>query len=1670
MELFRLEQQAFLPSFSSLFNKGDKYNESFDPEKYRTDEDYKKRMDAYRDQLIKAGKEYGFDKMGQTITGTMSKDVEKSNKEQLGVLFKDIQDGVTRSQTGTWLNALNDYAKNQGKTLEGFLKENGYSSEDYTSLKDYIDNNGFFLEGITDPITNAVTNATDLFTAGMQTAAQEFRDTVLGKEPEGKQKEKKEKETQERDSKVRKEQEKEQKRKKEKEIQDRDSRVRKEQEKKDGGEGRKKAQQKQEQEKRDIQYNQKQKYKDPKISPAIKRPVNDTSNGTFSPRKRGEGTSTDLSSLKTSAKGSVKGFVKTIDFLGKLFSGSGQSNVTIPTETSTEPQFREKTSLVANIPVQYDKETAKESLETVNEETAESTDPVEISAKVDKVDSASVQEAIASTATSMSQGISAGVNVQPQIHPSDTTQHVTQTVDKTETEVPDATQIVHQEGQPDEQMTNPEEGTQEVAQEANPSPEVIAPPPATQVVNQTKGTTVETDKDSTDTSKIVKDTQAKVTITGDSSKAVTAAKAAESAIKSIPTSHHTSITASASGVNNAVESVKSQLSNLHDKTVYIHVKKVGDAGSIAGGAGAKGTAYNGGGHSFAKALSGSAFASGNVNGEDLPNTWKTSKAGTSLVGELGREIVVDTDNNRWYTVGDNGAEFTRIPKNAIIFNNGQTEELLSNGALNGIANASGTAHGGGSAGGKTLLKKSSGSGNSGSGKSSKKSKRKSSGGGGNDSGSGKKSSKKGKSDKGSSKLEKYLENIFDWAEYRLKNLSAMADKYSKLAESAQVWSKQIETATQTINGVNVNYTVGGASQLYDQALHTLNEQIAGTQKSIQGYQAFYNKVVKLSGLDSATIQKIQSLTSAGQFDVQVFKGSSDSGSGKKSKSSSKNNKKLTAIENVSKWYQKVLDTQNSIEDLILQRAELAQKKLDAVEDIYNAQASVYENTAKRDQARMEHILNANGISYGYFSSARSSVSSAMDTVNAARETYNQFSEEFNRQVAQGYLVEGTKSYNENLAKRLELETKIYEAINDAQEQVAETFENIAEHYEDLRERNEERLDVNEGNIDITKRNQRGYTSRPLRNLYGERNNLQYNNLQLAAEELYSQQANKQLLISSRPNDLTALRAADEAIEAAQNKWSQALVDYRQYLYDAKDENIDNIEDYFGALEDYFDSVQDAVDAGIDWKNTVGKVVTERDYRDSIDAVGKAVDNARQKYNAMFAELKDQIEKGYITVGSQKWYESLAKINSIQNDVLKAETTRKDLYNQISQIRLDNIQAAIDSFTNLNDTLSDFADLLNDMGNKRQVLGKVDEPYLRRQMNISEQTIYGYDRQRTELLKQMSEVEKYSERWNDLNDQLQDANSNIIQAAQNMEEFADAIREVRWDKFNKGIETIDYTKTELSDLIDILNEENFTNKNGTITLEGLSAIALYGKQIEQNVEEVQAYRTALEKLQKEYDNNVISQDEYTETSREYMDAIRDSTSAIQDMRDAMTDLYFDALEKENDLLQENISKREDALSKQRDYYSFQKTIKNDTKDIQYLQSQIAALNGVNSLSAQGKLSSLRSQLADATEQYNDDRQNHYFDLMSQGYTKMSDDANKALEDIEDAVKRSTEKQTQIIREMLNTAGNEYKNVYQRINQIINENGIVLSNNTQNTINKLRTLTGFELVFLQKAIRY
>lgn len=113
--------------------------------------------------------------------------------------------------------------------------------------------------------------------------------------------------------------------------------------------------------------------------------------------------------------------------------------------------------------------------------------------------------------------------------------------------------------------------------------------------------------------------------------------------------------------------------------------------------GIKGTLITGNvnGLSYSKS-GGSSKTKGTGHAAGTPN----ASGGKTLVGEIGNELVVNPHTGKWYTVGDNGAEFVNLPHGAIVFNHEKTQRLLKNGFVGGYGDAlvSGNAMGAGSPG------------------------------------------------------------------------------------------------------------------------------------------------------------------------------------------------------------------------------------------------------------------------------------------------------------------------------------------------------------------------------------------------------------------------------------------------------------------------------------------------------------------------------------------------------------------------------------------------------------------------------------------------------------------------------------------------------------------------------------------------------------------------------------------------------------------------------------------------------------------------------------------------------------------------------------------------------------------------------------------------------------
>ena len=264
-------------------------------------------------------------------------------------------------------------------------------------------------------------------------------------------------------------------------------------------------------------------------------------------------------------------------------------------------------------------------------------------------------------------------------------------------------------------------------------------------------------------------------------------------------------------------------------TIQYRIQTIGEAlGSFFGIGGVDGTAHAQG-TAYANGTTGKAFKQGN---------WGTKEDGVALGGELGTELLVR--NGRWYTIGENGAEFFGYKKDDIIFNADQTKELFEKGKIThgngrGKALADGTAFSRGSGGLGRANKYSSSSSSSSSYNSSNS--------GSSSSSSSSSANSSPSSDSSANEEAEKFEETLDWIETAIDRIERAISRLDKTASSTyKKWHKRNSA---------------------------LNDQISKTREEIDMQQRAYDRYIQQAnsvGLDEGYASKVRN----GTIDIEVI--------------------------------------------------------------------------------------------------------------------------------------------------------------------------------------------------------------------------------------------------------------------------------------------------------------------------------------------------------------------------------------------------------------------------------------------------------------------------------------------------------------------------------------------------------------------------------------------------------------------------------------------------------------------------------------------------------------------------------------------------------------------------------------------------------------------------------
>ena len=620
-----------------------------------------------------------------------------------------------------------------------------------------------------------------------------------------------------------------------------------------------------------------------------------------------------------------------------------------------------------------------------------------------------------------------------------------------------------------------------------------------------------------------------------------------------------------------------------------------------------------------------AFGSARVSGD-----WSVKKNETSLVGELGRETIIR--NGKFFTVGDNGAEFVNLKTNDIVFNHKQTEELFKNGHVisnGGRARIVGETYAFGSAfsSGSPWTLGNTGNGNVSSSSSSSSKKKSSSSSSSNNSSSS--SSNNSSSD---SSTEKETENLVDF-------IKILYDRVSRLSDLAE---KAIDRAVGLVN----------KQAKATDAIDKVRTELSTAQQAANKYLEYANSV----GLSEDYKRKIRE----GNLSIENI--TDEDLKDKVSKYQS--------------YYEDYLSYQDKILDLEDKLTDLAEKRLSIIEDEYDAIGDIQKSLQDKLEADRDLLENL-----GTAIDNSLNTNSIKDAINSQAEVYNdltkklaEYQAEVQSQLNSGLMKKGSEQwynaqknindFTANIAKAsselIELQDKLRQISYDTIQNIIDGFSRSTDKissYIELLEAKNERVSEKEYQKQLDNNNAAIKTQYDLRNKY------------LAEQAYYDVNSEKYQDLAEKIND------ADVNIL----KLQKDNEDLKDSIYSLRIKNLEDAIKAYDNLEDELSNFRDLLNDDAFFDKQGG--ITDEGLA-QITLLSQSLGNAKQKisdYTTGLQKIKELYENGVISLDeyNEKSKEYRDGIQDATKDVKSYQDSLTDLYMNAMRTEVDYLDKIVD---------------------------------------------------------------------------------------------------------------------------------------------------------------------------------------------------------------------------------------------------------------------------------------------------------------------------------------------------------------------------------------------------------
>lgn len=1003
-------------------------------------------------------------------------------------------------------------------------------------------------------------------------------------------------------------------------------------------------------------------------------------------------------------------------------------------------------------------------------------------------------------------------------------------------------------------------------------------------------------------------------------------------------------------------------------------------------------------------VNGTAHASGTahyphlVGHANAKGNWGTKTSGTTLVGELGREIVVDPSSGTWHTVGDNGAEFINIPKGSIVFNHLQTEALLERGFVTGrgMAKASGSAM---VTGGISIGQAHLASGNKPSSNNSTHSNTTSY----NNNTGAVNSNTKATND--NTKAAKKSTQVFDWVERRLKYF---ADKTKAIADS-----------------INDYISSSQKKSLLQKQIYATNSEM---HVNYRAARAYYSKAQSL-GLSSKTRKLIEE----GRYSIDDIDTSTESGKAHYDK-----------VQKYMNYYDEYTKCIDAVRELRTEQVELyaqwaaipteeAEKKIDKLTQSYNGLAAIQArletaNLGGSAQAMLKKQLD-NTLKYASdnkkktdknFDTQRDRLVSIKQKETSTKETADKDKKNLNsatnalkkgakltdtekKRISSGQALstKGLKGKKKKLVEKYNAALKKSNSSKKAYQNAVSYGKGVRKDYTSAKEakaNNDKIYNEYKKYYDVAAKNKG--TS------WGYQNYLVDQELALLKQQ---NDAKNTAYRQSTKNTQTATKRKDNyksKLDSVKKKGKSYSKKYAKYLTAEQEKqlaagkkiNTDNIKNA---------NVKKIIDQyNIDLQNAMNSyTAATQQLTAAQEAEAEAAANAAQS-QAEYAQAQVEAEKTKFD-NIKKYYEQRIEYQESWNKLYDKQREYDKTHGDYT-------------------TSESFDKPINEI-NKAQRHQEEAAKKLQEQLNKAVKA---------------GTIKEYSDEWLEMKSEIVDAQTAVQDYENQMEQLKQEQILVQYEEmFDRAIEKAEKFKDKIEAINSLITEDMmYDYETGHLTEFGALSIVLNAKQLDTSLTTLKDYVKKRQQIMDDFKADKFGEETYDKLMAENDASLQGALKDAQAYQQAIIGIIKDQAQAEQDALFKVIDARKDALKKKKDYYDYDKTIKNKSKEINLLKQQIAALDGVTDAQSRAEKARLEAELAEKQEDFDDTVRDHVYELQVDGLDDLKDQLSEDFEKWSHELSANLDKMSQAIADAVANVGGNTADALNSIAKILEQFGI------------------------------